>query len=209
MNTTRVPPPDFTLDEWKLECSAPLSEAEKVEYQAKHSHQGDPTWRRSQELGRRRRFHGDDAPTEPHFCGIAVGETVVFTPTHPKGRIVRGIVQDLVNCDGEFPGFCRGLNIFCPEPDDPTRVLRVWAQDGHIVKHQEAHIVTAKRISYKSPDGKPLPFGHYRSIILGTLKLPGNSSAETIEMETRRAYPEANAFSVHHPKHGNWLAGTL
>lgn len=86
----------------------------------------------------------DDRPLppglQPYFAGVKVGETVRFVPNDPRNRTVEGIVQDLVNICPLMPSACRALNIFCPLPGDPTRVLRVWAEDGCIEPPAEATI---------------------------------------------------------------------
>jgi hypothetical protein len=55
------------------------------------------------------------------------GDCVLFTPHNPKrSRKVAGLVQEVIN--NGHGGI--GYHIFSPLPTDPTRVQRVWAEDG-------------------------------------------------------------------------------
>ena len=70
---------------------------------------------------------------------IQIGDTIKFTPSKKGWSIVQGIVQDVLNDD-------TGYNVYAPLPDDKTRVLRIWREDGEIqiVEKVKPLVITKK-----------------------------------------------------------------
>lgn len=65
-----------------------------------------------------------EAPTEKFDVGrFQVEQRVRFMPRARNGSITTGLLREFIN-DGE------GCHIVAPLPGDPTRVVRVWANDG-------------------------------------------------------------------------------
>jgi len=89
----------------------------------------------------------------------AQNDCVIFVPHDKRRRKVAGLVQDVINngCGGT------GCNIFSPLPTDPTRVQRVWAEDGTItVTHRiQRKAETEEWLVVKYIDGKRDEAGTY------------------------------------------------
>jgi hypothetical protein len=87
-------------------------------------------------------------------------DCVLFTPHDPRRRRVAGIVQDVFKSAGSDRS---GYNIFSPLPSDPTRVQRVWAEDGTIeVRYRIVRkSVTDEWLVVRYFDRKPKDDGAY------------------------------------------------
>jgi hypothetical protein len=91
----------------------------------------------------------------------AQNDCVLFVPhkTRFPRRKVAGLVQEVINNgNGGI-----GCNIFSPLPTDPTRVQRVWAEDGTItVTHRiQRKAETEEWLVVKYIDGKRDEAGTY------------------------------------------------
>lgn len=83
---------------------------------------------------------------------IKSGDTIRWEPNEKASRYqsaVEGIVQDVIhNSEGEI-----GYHIFSPTKDDPTNVVRVWANRGKIVSRTPAAVeaMAPRRIGGSTP----------------------------------------------------------